>query len=301
MVSLSQNAIFQVDQLGIKDIDAYGHVWYGNYIKFFTRSARAFLGGCTVRRVEHLKYKKSVPWGAAHSRIESYLVAREPATATVLQRWCVGDEEDNTYALCLLVVDLPPGSADALPVMAGAEKLARNGPMLKVAVKGMEMNGVKPNDNGAPVLGLMQVQRHVFADMVACDEGVNGGRLELADIMDLFEQSRTEFVGGQPGLKAFMDGGLALVVGQIDGLVISSEVRVSGGDTVCCEVTLLREKVGRKCFDFEQRLLRADSSEIARVYVLMCCVHHEKGELTRVPDENWNEWMARFADHQGAS
>tara|TARA_B110001452_G_scaffold111632_1_gene92551 strand:- start:4551 stop:4706 length:156 start_codon:yes stop_codon:yes gene_type:complete len=32
--------------------------------------------------------------------------------------------------------------------------------------------------------------------------------------MDLFEQSRTEVVGGQPGLKAFLDRGLALVVGQ---------------------------------------------------------------------------------------
>ena len=39
---------FTVDQLGIKDIDGYGHVWYGNYLKFFERGAQRFLGGGRV-------------------------------------------------------------------------------------------------------------------------------------------------------------------------------------------------------------------------------------------------------------
>ena len=72
---------------------------------------------------------------------------------------------------------------------------------------------------------MLRVPRHLFADMVSASgaagqgggyggEGAKCGDLELVDVMDLFEQSRTEVVGGQPGLKAFLDRGLALVVGQ---------------------------------------------------------------------------------------
>lgn len=135
---------FTVEQLGIKDIDGYGHVWYGNYLKFFARGLVAFLGGGTVRRVEHLKYKRSVPWGADSSRIESYLVSRPaPNTALVYQRWCVGDEADNTNALCLSLVELPPGVGDAVPVMAGSERLPRNGPKLAMAVKNLQTGAVR--------------------------------------------------------------------------------------------------------------------------------------------------------------
>ena len=68
-----------------------------------------------------------------------------------------------------------------------------------------------------------------------------GGRLEMVDVMDVFEQSRTEVVGGQPGLKAFLDRGLALVVGQIDELVLTPETSVPPSADLVCEVTLLRE------------------------------------------------------------
>ena len=29
---MADPAVFSVDQLGIKDIDGYSHVWYGNYL-----------------------------------------------------------------------------------------------------------------------------------------------------------------------------------------------------------------------------------------------------------------------------
>jgi hypothetical protein len=206
-------SIFNVEQLGIKDIDGYAHVWYGNYLKFFERGVQAFLGGGRFEVVEHLKYRRSVPWGASNSRIESYLVARPaPGKALVYQRWCVGDEDDNTNALCLCLVVLPPGCGDAVPIMSGGERLERHGPKLAMAVKNLQTGAVKPSD-GKPV-GQMLVPRHVFADMVSGGGAASSGAIQLVDVMDLFEQSRTEVVGGQPGLKAFLDRGLALVVGQ---------------------------------------------------------------------------------------
>lgn len=268
---LKTGPTFTVDQLGIKDIDGYGHVWYGNYLKFFERGLVSFLGGGTVRRVEHLKYKRSVPWGADNSRIESYLVSRPAAnTALVYQRWCVGDEADNTNALCLSLVELPPGVGDAVPVMSGSERLPRNGPKLAMAVKNLQTGAVrlartrsitpgelpsrlstrpdhpspadasqtKPPD-GLPI-GVLRVPRHLFADMVSASgaagqgggyggAGAKCGDLELVDVMDLFEQSRTEVVGGQQGLKAFLDRGLALVVGQARSRPNPPTTRQSGG------------------------------------------------------------------------
>jgi len=114
----------------------------------------------------------------------------------------VGEEADNTSALCLALVSLPPGCGDAVPVMSGGERLDRKGPKLAMAVKNLQTGAVKPDD-GTPI-GRMLAPRHVFADMVvaAGGGGAGRGRLQLVDTMDLFEQSRTEVVGGQPGLKA---------------------------------------------------------------------------------------------------
>ena len=62
-------------------------------------------------------------------------------------------------------------------------------------------------------------------------------------------------------------------------------------------MTLIREQAGRRCFDFLQRLLRADGVEVARVLVLMCCVKPEEGSLVVIPDESWEELIVRLSTH----
>merc|ERR1719408_809004 len=127
-----------------------------------------------------------------------------------------------------------------------------------MAVKNLQTGGVKPGrrlslvaaeGDGAqipakpddkPEIGQFHCRRHLFADMVSG----SGGALQLVDAMDLFEQSRTMTVGGQPGLKAFLDRGLALVVGQIDELVLGQSVPLTPGTDIICEVTLIREAAG---------------------------------------------------------
>jgi len=294
---LGDTRIFKVDQLGIKDIDGYGHVWYGNYLKYFERGVRRFLGGGTVVRVDHLKYKRSIPWGAADSRIESYLVDR-PAQgrAVVYQRWLVGRGVDSTAALCLSQVVLEAGVGEAVPVFDPKERLTQSSdnarePMLWMAVKNLQTGGVPPIDDKEGILGRITISRHVFADMVSTKSGAT---LLLVDVMDLFEQSRTEVVGGQPGLKALLDKGLGLVVGQVDELVLAEGVILRPGSSLVCEVTLIRETTDRRCFHFQQRLLRDDGAEVARVRVLMCCVDPNAGELIRVPDDSWDKWVARM-------
>ena len=132
--------------------------------------------------------------------------------------------------------------------------------------------------------------KEAYAAQAALKRAVESGKMQIVDAMDLFEQSRTETVGGQQGLKAFLDRGLALVVGQIDELVLAEGVALGAGVNVRCEVTLIRETTERRCFHFQQRLLRADGAEVARVRVLMCCVDQSAGALARVPDESWEEW-----------
>ena len=295
----SSVGIFTVDQLGIKDIDGYGHVWYGNYLKFFQRGVQLFLGGGTVVCVEHLKYKRSVPWGAADSRIESYLVSRPaPGRALVYQRWCVGHDADSTSALCLSLVALEPGCGDGVAVMDPKERLLQGSgggrePMLAMAVKNLQSGGIGELGAGESALGRMLIPRHCYRDMVTATGGIL-----MTDVMDLFEQSRSEVVGGQPGLKAFMDQGLNLVVGQVDALVLREGVALAPDSELKCEVTLLRETTERRCFHFLQRLLRPDGVEVAAVRVLMCCVSSTKGDLVPVPDVSWNEWMANMAQLQ---
>jgi len=232
-----------------------------------------------------------VPWGASASRIESYLVSRASNRAVVFQRWCVGHDADATFATCTSELALDGIAEARLPAVTEPKARLLAGvaggrePMLAMAVKNLESSGVPPIGEAEGIVGRMKVPRHVFADMVT-----ESGKMQIVDAMDLFEQSRTETVGGQQGLKAFLDRGLALVVGQIDELVLAEGVALGASVNVRCEVTLIRETTERRCFHFQQRLLRADGAEVARVRVLMCCVDQSAGALARVPDESWEEW-----------
>ncbi len=80
-------------------------------------------------------------------------------------------------------------------------------------MKNLQTGAVKPQGEDEVPIGTLPIRRHVFADMLSEDPSC--ATMRLVDVMDLFEQSRTEVVGGQPGLKAFLDRGLALVVGQV--------------------------------------------------------------------------------------
>jgi acyl-CoA thioesterase FadM len=360
--------------MGIKEMDGYGHLWYGNYLKFFERAAVAFLGVVPGHKyhvvVESLKYKRSVPWGAVNSRIETYLVERAPSSAeasgggssggsdgpgevdaVVYQRWCVGDEKDATFAMAVLRITYRPdtdtgadagsgagagagavpGAASAGPAVTDPKERLLGGagqPKFGMAVRSLTHGAVKAEDlTVAQSIGTIRIYRTVYEDMV--DEA---RRLHRVDVMDLFEQSRTEVVGGQRGLKTILDRGLALVVGRIDMLEVQSDPLASAflasvdggggsgrggegrgggegggggegkdgggagaaGPGVVCEVKLLREYADRRCFDFHQRLLRqSDGSEVASVRVLMCCVDVAAGSLAVVPDDCWEQWQAR--------
>jgi len=162
--------------------------------------------------------------------------------------------------------------------------------MLGMAVKNLQTGAVPPIDDAEGIIGRILIGRHAYLDMISPSDST----IQLVDVMDLFEQSRTELVGGQPGLKAFLDRGISLVVGQIDALVLSKDVKITPGTDVLCEVTLIRATTGRRCFNFQQRLLRSDGMEAARVRVLMCCVDVSKGELVPVPDDSWAYWNMRL-------
>eukprot|EP00457_Paulinella_chromatophora_P010317 gb/GEZN01010415.1/.p1 GENE.gb/GEZN01010415.1/~~gb/GEZN01010415.1/.p1 ORF type:complete len:303 (-),score=28.94 gb/GEZN01010415.1/:187-1095(-) len=290
--------VFSAEQVGIKDIDGYGHVWYGNYLKQFERGACTFLGGGSVRCVEHLKYKKSVPWGAEKSRIETYLIEHKDNSARVYQRWMVGEDEKGGSEMALLIAEIalnekckPVGTIEVTDKNCKIKAGAKFG----MAVIGLVNSAIKPCSPSDPSMGRMLVYRTVYQDMLI------NGRLSTMDQMDLFEQTRTEMVGGQRGLKAFLANGKAMVVGRIDRLdsqpgPAGPMFTGAGDETVECEVEMLREYAGRRCVDFQQRIRRkTDKAEVASIRVLMCCVQTDKEELTPIPEEYWKQWLERLA------
>ena len=289
------HGVFAVTQLGIKEMDAYGHLWYGNHIKFFERATEICFGGGALTSVQHLMYMRPIEWGALKHSIQTYIVSRPaPGQAVVYLRWCVGDGADCVRAQCLAVVAVPPGDDNAVGTYPSGERLQQvsaNGarePTLERAVTTLQRAATSNLGTEERALGQLVCRRDAYSSMLD-----SSGRLLAVEAMDLFEQTRTEVVGGQSGLKAFKDQGRLLVVGRIDNLLFSDAALTLGRREIMCEVTLLREALDRSCFQFLQRLLRSDGTEMARVLVCMCCVNESSGALASVPDELWQAWMSR--------
>ena len=79
--------IFAVDQLGIADMDGYGHMWYGNYVKFLDRALHSDVGLVSLELV-WLVFKRSVEWGDSGTTIGTWRVHPE----YVYQRWVTLDD-----------------------------------------------------------------------------------------------------------------------------------------------------------------------------------------------------------------
>jgi hypothetical protein len=162
-----------------------------------------------------------------------------------------------------------------------------------MAVAGLRTGAVVGLGDGERQVGGLQLRRCVYADMVVAPAG-RDGPLSADAVMDLFEESRTQVIGGQSCLKAFKERGLLLVVGRIDQFALADGVSVAPGADVTAEVTLLRTAAGRRCFHFTQRLLRDDGVELARAHVLLCSSSATDGALVPIAEETWEEWTERL-------
>jgi acyl-CoA thioesterase FadM len=276
----------KIDQIGIKDIDGYGHIWYGHYVKFFERAYREFLGQqAQTKVVECLKYAKSVPWGAVGSRIETYVVEQDTKTDCIIfQRWIVSESDnttitpDNVHGMAIFHV-----SAVGRPITPslGTLKL-QGGPQLTISVRGLRGSSVQGLQVDLTVGTVRRLQR-LYSDMLS------EGRLSIIDTLDLFEQTRTDMVGGQAGLKKLKDQHRELVIARMDGLV-RHDVSLVGRSHVESLCILRRVHLDRRCFDFQQIIL-SDKTEVASMFVMLCCVDPTQQAMASVEQTTLDGWV----------
>lgn len=279
-----------IEQIGIKDIDGYGHIWYGHYVKYFERAFREFLGQeARSHVVEALKYAKSVPWGAVGSRIETYVVEQDSKMDCVLfQRWIVSEADapitpENVYSLAIMHVS---GVSKALTPSPSSLKL-QGGPQLALSMRSLRggcVNGVQVST----VEGVSRRTARLFSDMLG-----EGHRLSLTDVMDLFEQGRSDMVGGQEGLKKFKDSNRSLVVARTDSLR-RPDVSLEGKTHLEIVTVLRRIHLERRCFDFHSTI-SCGSVEVASGYMMLCCIDSTLNSLASVEPVVVDSWRRNMS------
>ena len=164
------------------EFDAYGIMWYGNYVKWVRRAI-----GRDDAKVVHLRYHSPLSWGDGSVRFE---IKGVDSLGVLVQ---IFSEE----TLC----------ATAYLVTASEHMFRIESPCKRIVGK---------------LSGGVNSFRDIVGSFVTRFRNWDSGVCERT-MMDWFEQSRTQLIGGQKVLRYLSDDeDGAVVVAQVDNVVVPS-------------------------------------------------------------------------------
>jgi acyl-CoA thioesterase FadM len=116
--------------------------------------------------------------------------------------------------------------------------------------------------------------------------------LNIVTTFDLFEQSRTNFFGGQSHLKSLRENhSMAMVVGWMKECVIHEMRELDTRVPISCEfkVTLVRVSQN-KTFELEQ-MIYVNGKSVATTRLCMVCVDWNTKQITELPGSYVNAML----------
>lgn len=246
------------ESIGINEMDAYAVMWYGNHIKWFRRAASRFWGEVDIL---HVRYMQTVRWGGDCS--------------------VQGVAVDDSHHLLEMLVD----GAVACEALVRKRNSGAPPPRTCRRLHGLVGNSTQPMRYTAP----LESEEYTFA---AWKDSLQTRQLREDAVLDLFEQARTRFLGGQSALKELADAKICIVVSQIDHLVYhaSESTEVTTLDTLRCRVDLLHH-VHRMIWQFRQELRSSKGSLCASMFCKLAV--NREGVLAALPVQEHDVLRAR--------
>lgn len=284
--------VHEITQIGIQDFDCYSILWYGNYTKHYIRCIASTLG-CSVKinSIHQIKFIRSAHWGEESvirisnvtNEIHTDVVKRRPnfprypmGTAILLCQWISKTSGVVCNQTLMTVV------ADTIPVDAFDVLEESDHKLWKVMSATIRMSTKPiPDDN---LLASYNAGGILYPDMWE-SLPKKGAALSIVTTFDLFEQSRTNFFGGQSHLKTLReDHSLAMVVGWMKDCVIHEVSELNTHVPISCEfnVTLVRISQN-KTFELEQ-MIYVNGEPIATTRLCMVCMDWNTKQIATLPD-----------------
>jgi len=242
--------IFPIEQVGINEIDAYGIVWYGNYLKYYHQAQQSFIQ--KFGELIAMNFHDSKKYGEV-AKVVTYVINDQYIYQTIL----VGNRTINEALFKL---------SNSLLVDYINKSIKRKIKLMQM----IEQKSVKPQD----YLGFCDTMVRVYHNML------NGNTISYEVALDLFEQSRTKLIGGNLRLSFLHSQEDCLfVVSKLNGLK-RSNIKVQCMDIIISRVTLVRY-TNRMIFMFRHELLLGDKV-IFECELQLCSFSMKKKTLTPI-------------------
>lgn len=250
--------IFKIKSLGIADIDAYGMVWYGNYINYYERACIHNIGVGEIIQIKNIKYKSSILWGEEFE-IHSYILNIENNIIVLFQKILVGFEIKN-YCITNFKVD-----EDILfdKIYISSNDLSKNDMSLIKQLENYNYFSIRKNE-----IYRLDEKFTVYPD------SINGNYLNLRYMFDIFEQSRTKMIGGQEILKNIYSENISLVVARYDNLKIN-KIQIYTNDIIHNKTILTKLFDNKFFFEFYHEISK-NNKIILSCNLLMCSINNKK-------------------------
>lgn len=252
-------------QVGIFDMDSYQMLWYGNYAKFYFREVQRKFN-VVPQSIISVKFIQSMKWGQENeSEIETYLID----SSTIFQKFMVAGVLFN---MCLLRIDgiSPSHQFDILSKEDGV--LLKKLKVGKIRLATKQINSPESS---------IKESFTVYQDML----GKNNS-LQQVNVFNIFEQTRTNLIGGQKTLSELVKtSDISIVVAQMDEIFIDSDTELQINDELTSE-TLLVKSITRSCFYFLQRIYFKEKV-VAEGKLILCSYSASKNKLVPLPGKGF--------------
>ena len=284
--------VHEITQIGIQDYDCYSILWYGNYVKHYKHCIANSIGcAVKIKIIHQIKYIRSANWGEetvvrisnVTNEIYDDIAKKNPnfpkydtGTAVLMCQWIakLSGEVCNQTLMTVVADTIPINTFDALDESDHRVwKILSN--TIRLPTKFI------PDDK---LLATYTASGTLYSDMWE-SLPTKGSSLNIVTTFDLFEQSRTNFFGGQAHLKSLRENhSLAMVVGWIKDCVIHDVFDLNNHVPITCEFKVGLVRISQnKTFELEQ-MICVNGNIIASTRLCMVCMDWNTKQISTLPD-----------------
>ena len=243
---------FVINALGINDMDAYGVMWYGNYIKWYLNALNKWLGFDKEFALLRIKYKHPVKWGDKVSIVS--IVVSKNEILQIMKK----DSDEMVMNWALFSCNL----SETGFILDKSETMLYRQLKVKSSYQGL--------------VSTYSSNYTVWKNNIMLD-----GKIDYHYLLDLFEQNRTEAIGGQDVLQRIhQENDQSILVANLGDLKIGNTV--SEGQ-VLRVVTKVTSHYNWMIFKFVQECWYQDKS-IGSMNCELCIYNSKLSKLEPVVD-----------------
>ena len=278
----SNHRRYPYPSLGIMRFDAYGMLWYGHYYTIYRR----FVYKTLKRHIQEflsIRYIQSIQWGQEKECFLEINMVSPKQCLCKMSRKDGGEVQQMNVATFLLN---EPVLMSEVNENAGRQTILQN-QFLKESKQSI-----------VPLLKPMRSCQSTFDFFDEMLQVGQGGRLFLNTTIgfDLFEQVRTNALGGQKHLRLLYEkDNRMIVVARVENIKQEEvDLGLTNRTNILHSVCILNSCHLRSLFQLTQRVMTPNGKVLMEADLLMCCVGVKSKQLEPINEHMFSQMTRSF-------